>query len=190
MAGKKIGASLALMVLFAVLAVWVALAAQATAVAHAAAAPAQPPENRQERQGNPAAPEISFIDSPDAFCYRPELKTDTCFVDWSYLSVSASSSQYIISMTVAIDGRLVATHWGFFQTSMYVPGELYDGGFRVSCGAPRTSGLPNLGGSHTYVLRARETGGLAAANYGTVICPTGLERVFLPVMQRSFLPAR
>jgi hypothetical protein len=190
MARRMIGAVAFLMVLLVLLVGWTALAAQAGAVANEPGSADQPPENRRERQDSPAAAEISFIDDPSPACYRPEPHTDSCFISWSYLSVSAASSQYIISMTVAIDGRLVAAHWGFFQSSMYVPGDLYNGGFQVPCGAPGTTGVRSLGGAHSYVVRARETGGLKAANYGTVVCPAGLERVFLPVTLRSAPPAR
>ena len=84
-------------------------------------ATATSPPPRQERQGDPNAPEISFIDSPTAQCYMPEAHKDTCYIQWSYQQVTASSSQYIISMTVAIDGRMRAYYAGFFLTSMYVP---------------------------------------------------------------------
>jgi hypothetical protein len=117
------------------------------------------------------SPDISFIDSPTATCYRPDQHKDTCYIDWAYLYVTASSSQYIISMTVNIDNRLRAYHSGFFQTYMYVPGDFASPGFRVECGPPGSGGNPLLGKAYSYTLRARETGGLTAANNGTVYCP-------------------
>jgi len=164
---------------------WRSLATSAAAAPGQAPPVAPTPEPRRERQGSDAAPEISFIDSPDAACYRTELDGDMCLINWSYISVNATAPQYVISMTIAIDGQLVAANWGFFQQSMFVPAELYDGGFRVSCGPPGAAGIPNLGRSYGYVIRARETGGLGAANYGSVTCPAGLSRTYLPLVWRS-----
>jgi hypothetical protein len=132
--------------------------------------PDQPPP-APEWRFDAESPDISFIDSPTATCYRPDQHKDTCYIDWGYLYVTASSSQYIISMTVSIDNRLRAYHSGFFQTYMYVPADMFSPGFRVTCGPPGSGGNPKLGSAHSYTLRARETGGLSAANYGTVYCP-------------------
>jgi hypothetical protein len=84
-------------------------------------------------------------------------------------------------MTVEIDGRLRAYHSGFFQSSMYIPGDLYGDGFQVTCGKPDANGW---GKTYAFTLRARETGGLAAANYGSVTCPGDLARVFLPFVRK------
>ena len=96
--------------------------------------------------------------------------------------VSASTSQYIISMTVSIDGQLRAYHAGFFQTSMYIPGDMLRPGFKVACGWRGASGAPELGYSYDYVIRAAETGGLKAANYGRITCPADAGTAFLPVI--------
>ncbi|CAG1772761.1 hypothetical protein BAC2_02995 [uncultured bacterium] len=129
---------------------------------------------------NPQAPAISFIDNQSAACYRPVAETGVCYIDWYYLYVTASSGQYIISMTVAIDNEVRAYHSGFFQTTMYVPGDMYGNGFKVMCGAPGAGGNPALGNTYNYTIRARETGGLSSANYGSVTCPTDAIRFFLP----------
>jgi hypothetical protein len=184
MSGRITSGSVVVVVLLLLLVGGAALGAQARAAAGEPVTPGSPPEPSRERDGDPAAPAISFIDSPTPTCYRPDPRTDTCFISWSYLYVNAAPSQNIISMTVAIDGRLVANHQGFFQSSMHVPGELYGSGFEVSCGVPGATGDPVLGRTHSYVLRARETGGLKAANYGAVTCPAGLERVYLPLTLR------
>jgi hypothetical protein len=139
-------------------------------------------EARREIQSDIASPAISFIDSPSATCYRASV--GTCYIGWSYLSVSASTSQYIISMTVSIDDRIRAYHSGFFQTSMYIPGDMLGSGFKVACGWPGASGVPGLGYTHNYVIRAAETGGLKSANYGTVTCPADKGVVFLPFVTR------
>jgi hypothetical protein len=126
-------------------------------------------------------PDISFIDSPSATCQRSMPGTGQCTIQWTYLNVSASTSQYVISMTVEIDGRLRAYHSGFFQASMYIPGDMYGDGFRVTCGKPDANGWGN---TYAYTLRARETGGLSAANYGSVTCPGDMVSVFLPTVMR------
>ena len=125
-------------------------------------------------------PAISFIESPSATCYQPDRSRNTCYIEWNYLYVTASTSQYIISMTVSIDNRLVAYHSGFFQTSMYIPSDMVGRGFKVACG-PR--GANGLGNSYAYTLRARETGGLGAANYGSVTCP-GVHLLYAPLVRR------
>jgi hypothetical protein len=139
-------------------------------------------QTRREIQSDIESPAISFIDSPAATCYRASV--GTCYIEWSYLSVSASASQYIISMTVSIDNRIRAYHSGFFQTSMYIPGDMFKPGFKVACGQRGASGVPELGYSYNYVIRAAETGGLKAANYGTVTCPADKGTIFLPFVMR------
>ena len=126
-------------------------------------------------------PAISYLDSPSPTCYQPDSSRNVCYITWSYLSVSAGTSQYMISMTVSIDNRLRAYHSGFFQTSMYVPGNLYGRGFKVACGPRGTSSL--LGNLYAYTLRARDTSGLGAANYGSVRCP-GVYLVYVPIVRR------
>ena len=133
---------------------------------------AAPGSDRQRDPSNPDAPAISFIDSPSATCYLPRPGTDACYITWNYLNVSASTSQYIISMTVNIDNHMSAYIAGFFQTAMYVPGDIFGKGFRVACGTPGSGSVPNYGKQYQYTIRARETGGLKAANYGSVTCPS------------------
>jgi hypothetical protein len=120
------------------------------------------------------SPAISFIDSSTPTCARPAAGTNVCYVDWSYMSVIATPGQYMISMTVMINDRLRAYHQGFFQNAIYVPSDLMGMGFRVPCGTPGASGIPNMGNTYAYVIRAMETGGLKAANYGSVTCPADI----------------
>jgi hypothetical protein len=138
--------------------------------------------NRREIQSTTEIeqPAISFIDSPSPTCYQPDPSRNTCIIEWNYLYVTASASQYIISMTVSIDNHIVAYHSGFFQTSMYIPDDMVGHGFKVACG-PR--GANGLGKTYAYTLRARETGGLGAANYGSVTCP-GVYLLYLPNVRR------
>jgi hypothetical protein len=138
---------------------------------------------RQESRREADAPTISFIDSPSPTCYRPVAGRDACYIQWNYLYVYATAPEYVISMTVAIDGRLRAYHSAFFQTAMYIPGETYQSGFRVACGVPGAGGEVGMGNTHSYTIRARETGGLGAANYGSVTCPA-VPKVFLPLLRK------
>lgn len=134
-------------------------------------ADAAPGSQRQRDPTSPEAPAISFIDSPDATCYLPRPGTNNCYITWRYLYVSAATSQYIISMTVNISNQNRAYFSGFFQNSMYIPGDMLGKGFRVACGIPGSGNVPGYGRKYPYTIRARETGGLSAANYGNITCP-------------------
>jgi hypothetical protein len=167
---------------------WGAMTARAAdgppAISVALATPQGPQPPRREVQGDPESPAISFINNPTPTCYRPVAGTGECYIQWNDLYVTASSSQYIISMTVSIDGRLRAYHSGFFQTSMFIPGDMYEPGLRVTCGLPGVGGVAGMGNSYSYIVRARETGGLSAANYGSVTCPADVAQVFMPLVLR------
>lgn len=142
-----------------------------------AGAAVQGPTARPIRERGVAgtSPTISFIDSPSATCYRAEELSETCYIEWTYLYVGAAASQYILSMTVEIDGRLRANVQGFFQTYMYIPSGMFTPGFEVACGQPGAGGVPKLGNLYSYIIRATETGGgPPAANYGSVPCPATL----------------
>jgi len=127
------------------------------------------------------SPDVSVIDSPTPSCFLPRMNTGECYLTWYYMYADASPS-YMISMTVSIDDVPRARYNGFFQTSMYVPTELMN--FKVHCGAPGSGGNPDMGASHTYTLRARDSGGLTSQNSGTLLCPADLGRTFLPVVRR------
>jgi hypothetical protein len=119
----------------------------------------------------PQQPNIGFIDSPSATCYQPDPSQNTCYINWYYMSVSASPN-YIITMTTVLNSiGPVAHSQGFFQTSMYIPYNMLGQGFKVSCGAPGASGDPQLGNAYAYTIRARDSANLGSANYGTVYCP-------------------
>jgi hypothetical protein len=119
----------------------------------------------------PSQPLIGFIDSPTAACVQPDYTKNVCYINWYYLSVSADPN-YMITMTVQLnDFGYVARYTGFFQTSMYVPYNMNPQGYKVACGAPGVSGLPGWGKTYAYTIRARDSAGLASANYGTAVCP-------------------
>ena len=116
-------------------------------------------------------PQISFIDSPTAGCYQPDPAADICWINWYYLSVGADPN-YMICMEVTLNNIGKVSHYqGFFQTSMYVPYNMSDRGYRVACGALGAGGDPALGNSYTYTIRAKDSNNLRSANYGTVYCP-------------------
>jgi hypothetical protein len=119
----------------------------------------------------PQSPDIGFIDSPSATCYQPDRTEDACYINWYYLSVSADPN-YMITMTVKLNefGTIAHTQ-GFFQTSMYVPYNMLDHGFKVACGSLGAGGNDLLGNAYAYTVRARDSAGLKSANYGTVYCP-------------------
>jgi hypothetical protein len=119
-------------------------------------------------QGIVDSPDISTIDNPTPSCMLPKRGTDICYLSWPYLSVNADTN-YMITMTVGIDGKSRARFNGFFQNSMYVPSEMLS--FRVACGVAGTGGDPDWGLSHSYVIRARDSAGLKSSNTGTVYCP-------------------
>jgi hypothetical protein len=118
----------------------------------------------------PSSP-ISFIDSPDAYCYQPNPDQNICYINWGYIQVSAGANQYMIYLTILLNGRLVARNHGFFQTYMYIPSSMNGQGFKVECGKLGSGGDPDLGRAYSWEMHAQETGGLKAANYGTVYCP-------------------
>lgn len=139
---------------------------------------------RRETEATPERPFISFIDSPTTTCYGPLEAVDVCYIQWSSLSVSATSPQHMERMTVAIDGRVRAVYAGFFQTSMYVPPEMHAEGFKVACGSAGASGDADSGFHYPVEIKARESGGLTAANYGTAICPA--EYRLYPIFSDGF----
>ena len=94
---------------------------------------------------SPQSPDIGFIDSPSATCYLPDPGKDECFIKWYYMSVDASPS-YMITMTAILNNFGPVAHvQGFFQNSMYVPYNMLDRGFKVSCGALGAGGNQILG---------------------------------------------
>ncbi len=133
-------------------------------------------ENRREIEapgdGNsPQQPAIGFIDSPSATCYQPNAARDECRLTWYYLSVDAIPN-YIITMTLSLNDRGPVAHsQGFFQTSMYIPYSMLGDGIQVACGELGAGGNPELGNAYAYTIRARDSAGLKAANYGTTYCP-------------------
>ena len=179
---KRLKALLAMVVFTGVLSaivIGVALGSQAAPLG--ASAPAGDGLPYRERSGDGESPTISFIDSPSPTCYVATEGTGTCYIQWNYLYVTSGS--YVISMSVTIDDRMRAYYSGFFQSEMFVPGEITAPGYKVSCGAPASGGTGDWGNTYSYVIRARETGGLSAANYGSVTCPADIARVFVPMVQ-------
>jgi hypothetical protein len=154
---------------------------RSAALAHLDAQTGGPHRQRDER---PDAPTISFIDSQTPACIQLDYQRDFCEIQYNYLYVTAATSQYMISMSVRIDDRIRGYYSGFFQNYMYVPADMNGLGFTVRCGPPGSGGNPYLGKAYSYVIRARETSGLSAANYGTVYCPAGPRMIHLPLVRK------
>ncbi len=123
-------------------------------------------------------PDISGIDASTGTCYREEENSDTCFIEWAYLYVTAGTGHYMIDMRVEIDGRLRAFTQGFFQDYMYIPAEMVGPGFAVPCGLPGASGLPTLGNVYGFVIRARDTSSQTSTSSGTISCPSATGHIF------------
>jgi hypothetical protein len=177
MSRKWTGAFLSLLALVSLALVWWLVIASAPAALAGDAVQSGPTPDGlpgESREGGLGSPDISFIESPSPTCSRPVKGTNACYIRWVSLAVSTSPAEYIISMTVSIDGRLRAYYNGFFQNSMSVPYLMAPSGFRVDCGLPGSGGNPALGQDYTYVIRARDTLGLNATNTGTVYCPSDL----------------
>lgn len=128
------------------------------------------------------SPDISFIDSPSPACVLPRAGTGVCYMTWYYMFATADP-QYMISMTVAIDGKKRGNYMGFFQKDMYVPPEML--WFKVACGENGASGIPGMGLSHSFTVRARDSSNLTSANYGSVVCPADApRRVYMPMLRK------
>jgi hypothetical protein len=115
-------------------------------------------------------PNIGFIDSPTASCYKPDPAVNECYINWYYLNVDAYPN-YMISMTVQLNNAIAVTYFGFFQTSMYAPYNMRGNGIKVACGALNSGGNKYLGAAYAYTIRARDSANLSSANFGTVYCP-------------------
>ncbi|MCB0155360.1 MAG: hypothetical protein KDF65_11245 [Anaerolineae bacterium] len=154
----------------------------------AAAAGAKPGRPAQEidEPGRPRA--APAIQNPTPLCYRPVEGTGACYLEWSYLRATASSGAYVISMTVTIDNRLRAYHAGFFQTELYVPGDMMTPGYRVLCGEVGSGDNPDMGLTYAYLIRARDTTGQTSTNTGSVTCPADKVVVPAPVEKMIYLP--
>lgn len=126
----------------------------------------------------------SSIDSPSPTCYNPVPGSGACYILWQYIYVSASSSQYMISTTVAINHHIQAYVAGFFQNYMYLPYDMLIPGFKVTCGYPGSGVSPNLGNSYSYEIKARDTGGAVSTNNGLVSCPSDIVKVMLPLITK------
>ncbi len=142
------------------------------------------------REGEPAgnlsppsaaaeAPTVGFIDSPSPTCVQPDPRKDECRVSWGDTTVSADAGSYMTDMWFVLNGRVTSRVRGFFQADIVIPSSLHARGYRVPCGAPvdDTSSCTapctplKVGTSYPWAVRARESTGLRAANYGTVTCP-------------------
>ncbi len=124
------------------------------------------------------SPDISGIDASTPTCYRAAVNSETCFVEWSYLYVTAGNGQYIINMKIEIDGRVRAFSQGFFQTYMYIPADMVEPGFAVPCGLAGAAGAANLGNLYSYLISALDSAGQTAISSGSLYCPYATIPIF------------
>ena len=134
-------------------------------------------ENMRQVEGvlqtdDPQAPSISVIDSPSPTCYQPDATRDECYLTWYYISVNAAPASSMLTVTLTLDNVGPVAHTqGFFQPSMYIPYSMLGDGFKVACGSPGAGGNPILGNAYGYAIRARDSDGRVAGNFGTIYCP-------------------
>jgi hypothetical protein len=128
------------------------------------------------------APFLTAPNNPTAICVVKKIHSGVCSINWEYLYADATPN-YIISMTLEIDGKTRARFDGFFQTSMYVPFEML--GFPVACGTLGSGGFPNLGLSHNFLINAGDSNSSNTTSSGSVICPADEpHHVFLAVVRK------
>lgn len=120
-------------------------------------------------EGGPA-PEISFITSDNPGCHQPDPALDRCLITFSRLWVDAAPN-YMIRLTLELNGRLVARYGGFFQTGMDIGATAFGQGITVPCGRGGQGGVPGLGRKYNFIIRAEDSASLKAANYGAIHCP-------------------
>jgi len=147
------------------------LIGMAASAATWAASDAEPSSIQRQQPAEEASPRISVIQSPTPSCHYSSEIYDRCLINWEFHSVNAGAGASMLRLTIEIDGRLRAVHAGFFQSSMTVPGDMHGEGFAVPCGDLGAGGDPDLGNAYSYVIRAQDSTGLTAANFGTVRCP-------------------
>lgn len=112
---------------------------------------------------------IGFIASPSPSCYQPDRMENDCFINFYNLSVT--TDQYMKSLIVKINNRIVANYQGFFQQSINIPYSMNGNGFKVNCGKPGAGGNPEMGKAYKIEIQAEDTEGLKSNNYATVYCP-------------------
>lgn len=132
-------------------------------------------ESAQQVQGTNARsgfvrPAIGFIDSPNAYCSQPDPAQDICYINWGTIYVDAAPN-YMVDLSIQINGRYVARNRGFFQTSMTIPATMNDRGFKVACGIKGAGGDPDWGNAYPWVIAATDSAQLTSRNFGTAICP-------------------
>ena len=151
----------------------------------AAENPKFPDPPYREAGADKESPTITSIESPSATCYLPTAGTAACYIQWDYLYVTAAPGAYVISMTVGINDRLRAYHSGFFQSAMFIPSGMTAPGYKVVCGVSNDPNMAGWGNTYRYTIRARDTTGTKAANYGSVTCPADLVHIYMPFVRRN-----
>jgi hypothetical protein len=115
---------------------------------------------------------LGFIATESPHCIQLDPAVDACYINFQFNGVS--SDQYVTEFTVAVNGLIAMRAYGFFQGAFSLPrNSLGDLGLRVACGRTGASGDadPLVGLRHPFTIRAKDSAGQNAANYGAIGCP-------------------
>lgn len=137
-----------------------------------------------EEPSEPAQPQGSgSIDSFSPTCFNAIPGSGVCYINWQSVNLDVAPS-YLVTMTISIDNRLRANLQGFFQSQITLSNEVFQPGFRVTCGFPKSDSPSALGNTYAYVIRARDSSGANYSNSGQITCPADVVRLSLPLITR------
>ncbi len=137
-----------------------------------------------EENLDPALPAGSgSIDSLSPTCVNSIPGSGVCYIKWYYVHLNVAPSS-IVTMTFSIDNRLRANMQGFFQSEINLDNQLFQPGFKVTCGFPKSNAPFALGNTYSYAIRARDTSGANYSNSGQITCPADVARLHLPLIMR------
>lgn len=137
-----------------------------------------------EETPEPAQPQGSgSIDSLSPTCVNPIPGSGVCYINWHSVHLNVAPS-YIVTMTFLIDSRQRANIQGFFQSEISLDSQMFQPGFRVTCGFPKSDSPSALGNAYAYAIRARDTSGANYSNFGQITCPADVVHLSLPFIKR------
>lgn len=137
-----------------------------------------------EEPSEPAQPQGSgSIDSFSPTCFNAIPGSGVCYINWQSVNLDVAPS-YLVTMTFSIDNRLRANLQGFFQSGISLNSQVFQPGFRVTCGFPKSDSPSALGNTYAYAIRARDSSGANYNNSGQITCPADVVRLSLPLITR------
>ncbi|MCX8062619.1 MAG: hypothetical protein N3D16_08555 [Anaerolineales bacterium] len=123
------------------------------------------------------------IDSLSPTCVNAVPGSGVCYINWYSVHLNVAPS-YIVTMTFSIDNRLRANMQGFFQHEISLNHRMFQPGFGVTCGFPKSDSPTALGNTYPYAIRARDSSGANYSNSGQITCPADVIRLYLPLITR------